>query len=57
MLSLVLNLLSQNAETAAVEVMAPLQLVEEDQRYLVSSPVMGAFGWVLDSHDQDADIL
>ena len=36
-----LNLLSQNAETAAVEVMDPLAACEEDQRYLVSSPVMG----------------
>ena len=32
MLSLVLNLLSQNAETAAVEVMAPHAACEEDQR-------------------------
>ena len=36
-----LNLMSQNAETAAVEVMGPLAACEEDQRYLVSSPVMG----------------
>ena len=29
-----LNLMSQNAETAAVEVMGPLAACEEDQRYL-----------------------
>ena len=30
-----LNLMSQNAETAAVEVMGPLAAFEEDQRYIL----------------------
>ena len=36
-----LNLLPQNPETAEVEVIGPLAACEEDQRYPVSSSVMG----------------